>query len=138
MKIIYQYDHRFEPDAPLLEITCNKVHALVDNLTELNDYSDPPRKGRIDANCVRYISVDFFDDPAAFEVHTMQPCFAEMGYTDGGRDEYAIYEVVTRVEAIINDTEYNETLGNIEDYKVGEINSNYQPLGGSGYYYRAL
>jgi hypothetical protein len=138
MKIIYQYDHRFEPDALLLEITSHKVHALVDNLTALADYSDPPRTGRIDANCVRYISVDFFDDPAAFEVHTMQPCFAEMGYTDGGHDEYAIYEVVTRDEAIINDTEYNETLGNIEDYKVGEINSNYSKLGDSRYYYRAL
>ena len=138
MKIIYQYDHRFEPDELLLEITRHKIHALVNNLEELEDYSDPPHKGRIDANCVRYISVDFFDDPAAFEVHTMQPCFAEMGYTDGGHDDYGTYEVVTRDEAIINDTEYNETLGNIEDYKVGEVNSNYKKLGDSGYFYRIL
>ena len=140
MKITYHFSSNFIPDAKLLAATEAKLSALCANLERIEDYSDTPVAGHLCSDNVTEIVVDFFEDPSAFEIHPHCTAQGEWGYIGKNEwDNFGVYEVLTREEAIETDNEINATRGVIEGYKVGEVESIYLPLDPDGkFFYRAL
>jgi gamma-glutamylcyclotransferase (GGCT)/AIG2-like uncharacterized protein YtfP len=102
----------------------NKAQALIDNLDELQDFDI--EKGSITADGVDRIEIDVQNQLDEFFI-----------YMNEKRQASESIEVVTKEIAESNDKDWLSCYG-IDDYRVGEVNSDYKKLGDSEYYYRFL
>ena len=119
-----------------------KIDAIVDNVTAIYDYSDPPRTNVINPCQLLKICIDLDDDPTSFELHVCPTTVGHFPYEiPDSKVRYGIYEVLDEEAARFNDADFNAgrpDLGKGFDYVLGEVNSEYTKLGNSEFYFRYL
>lgn len=101
----------------------DKIKAIINNLDKLCDYDI--EAGKYTKDNVRYVEVD------------LEWQFDEFFIAPEDEDNIEVIEVVTKEIAESNDKDWLRSY-ELDEYRVGEVNSNYKKLGDSDYYYRFL